>query len=113
MKILWVTKKYFDVDVDTATWVEVTKEWLKMGHDVTLIGSYKWKRKDFGLGRHFIQIQERFGSNIILASLYKMVRILSYIFSIFIKQEWDVVILKYDFVEYIIPLKLLSKIKFF
>ena len=52
MKILWAYKKYLDVAMDKATWIEMMKCLQANNHDVKFVTNYKDKKLDFGLGKN-------------------------------------------------------------
>ncbi len=55
MRILWYKKKYFDIDLDTATWVEMIKALNQNGHITRLITGYKRKKVDYGINIKYIR----------------------------------------------------------
>ena len=110
MKILWIIKEYSDVHVHNIARVELVKQLLKLGHDVSLFGLFKKKRKDFGLGKHYIQIPSRFDEIRILSHLYQLISISLFIYSNILIRKWDIIILNFQLVPNIVLLKILSTI---
>ncbi len=111
MKILWLTKKYFDIDVDTATWIEVTKELQKKGHKIYLLGFYKKQMKNFDINNMTL-IKVMFKNIRFLSFLYNMIRIIFYSYYRIIFNKIDVIILSsFQLVLLFIPIKSLSYMK--
>lgn len=111
MKILWVTKKYFDVDIDIITWIETTKYMLDMGHDVTLIGTYHNKRKDFGLKNKFILMPPGFTKPKWLSYLSKLLIASGLVCYKTLVNKPDVIISDPNTVFSLVPIRLMRILK--
>lgn len=56
LKILWITKKYFDVEVDRTTWIEMIKILQSRGHKILLLTGFRKTRNSYGLKGSIIYI---------------------------------------------------------
>lgn len=56
MKIVWIKCERFDIILDKATSIEMTKELLKKGHLVYLIVPHSGNRDNFGLGKNVVYL---------------------------------------------------------
>lgn len=111
VKILWIKKKYFDVDVDSVTWIEMIKNLLKKNHRVLLLTGFKRKKLSFfGLEDKIIylpSIRLKFLNHLTFSiSLF-----FYFIFALF-RLKPDIVILDTSTVTVLFPFMLLRKLLF-